>query len=337
MGASSTVTLQMVADYVQSQGTVSPYIPAGGFSTASLITTATDVMKDMLAERFNHKFNSKLAAPFYTISWQQDYPQVNLTDVAWLESNESIDINNTALPKPINWPQAVRDIQRTSWAASPVTEVAWEYNSLLTFGVWPGPNVAYTNPLGAPATPTNPTTAIKDANGNMYVLTTYGTTANAGPGPLLPANSYSPSATTTVNDGTCVWTVCNPEGQGFRIHPLPPQAGVVYQVVPRYQQKPPVFSKMSQLLNPIPDDYAGWFRDGFDAYCYRMSANEAAKAKFPEKRLQWLEALAGSRKQGDRERDGAQFVVDQGIINGPGMGDPGPANPYNWAGYTYRG
>lgn len=336
MGASSTVSLQSVFDFVMSQGSVAPFLPAGGYTTQQAITIGTDVMKDILAERFNHKFNSFMPAPFYTISWQQDYPQVNLTNLGWGESCEAIDINNTALPKPINWPQFVRDQQRTSWAASPVSEISWEYNSILYFAEWPGPNKVYTNPLGAVSTPTNPHTAIQDSNGNMYALTTYGTTAAEGPGPLLGADAFDPENITTVNDGTCIWTVCNPQGQGFRIAPLPPQSGVVYKVMPRCQAKPPIFMNLAQLINPIPDDYAGWFRDGADAYCYRLSPDPKIKQMFEMKRQQWLDALAGTRKAGDRERDGAKFVVP-GMLDGCDGGDPGPANPYNWAGYTYRG
>lgn len=333
MGASSTVTLQSVVDYVKTSGSVAPTLPAGGFSTLQAMTHATDVMKDMLAKRFNHKFNSRIAPPFYTNSWQQDYCLVNMTDVAWLENVEGVDINNTALPKPIVYPEAVRDLQRTSWAQTPPESVAWEYNSELTKGVWPGTSQTYTAPLGTPQIPTNPSTVILDANNNILLLTTYGVTAASGTGPVAAAGAYNPNNTTNINDGTCIWTVCNPNGQGWRISPLPPQQGVVFQINVRYQRRPPTFTKMGQLLSPLPDDFAGWFREGFNAYSYKMSDDAKKRMEFEPRRRDWLDALAESVKVDDRERDSAMFVPVSGILDSGGDCDPGPANPFNRPNY----
>jgi hypothetical protein len=190
--------------------------------------------------------------------------------------------------------------------------------------VWPGPNKVYTLPLGALITPTNPRINILDQNGNILVLTTYGTTGATAPS--LPANS---AEGTTVSDGSCIWTVADPMSQGFRIMPLPPQQGVVYEVHPIAQMKaPPPFINMQQQINPVPDDYANWVREGFIAYCYRMSPNPQMRALFPAQRNLWMNAIEQSMKQGDRQPDNAGFVPDRSVVAPQGGIDIGPANPY---------
>ena len=328
---SSTVTLQSVVNYIAAQGSLSPVLPTGGYSNLVAMANATDVMKDLLARPFNWKWNSFRVAPFYTISWQNDYAFVNLTEVGWLENVNAIDINNTALPKPIYYPEAVRSFPVDAWASSPPERVAWEYNSVLNQGVWPGNSVVYTQPLGAPQTPNNPPTNILDTNGNILILTTYGTTAATGSGPVS-ATPWNSTSVTTVNDGSCVWTVANPNGQGFRVGPLPPQQGVVYQINVLAQAKPPTFTSMQQSINPIPDEYQGYFREGMIAYTYRSSPDPMMQARFPLMRQNWLAAMTEACKQGDRERDAARFVPESSIM-GSGLdgGSMGPADPYNWA------
>lgn len=334
---SSTVKLQAIANYLASLGTLAPVMPTGGFSNLSVIANATDVMKDLLAKPFNWKWNSVNVPAFYTISWQNDYIQVNTTNIGWLESCEAIDINNTALPKPMYYPEVVRHIERDAWASSPPERVCWLYNRQLYPGAWPGPSMVYTNPLGAPQTPNNPPTNILDADGNLLVLTTYGTTAASGSGPVAP-NPWRPTSTTIVTDGSCIWTVANPDGQGFRVGPLPPQAGVVYQMNVVAQVKPPIFLDMQQFINPIPDEYQGYFRDGMMAYAYRSSPDPVMQARFPMMRQQWQAAMMEACRQGDRERDAARFVPESSIM-GSGLdgGTMGPADPYNWSQRRYGG
>lgn len=331
--ASSTVTLQSVVDYISTQGELSPVLPAGGYSTLAAIANATDVMIALLAKPFNWKWNSFNVPPFYTISWQNDYWFPNLTNIGWLENCNAVDINNTALPKPIYYPECVRDFPVDSWASSPPERVCWLYNGSLNGKVWPGPSQVYTNPLGAPQTPNNPPTNIVDINGNYWILTTYGITASSGSGPVLAANSWTATSTTTQNDGSCVWTLANPTGQGFRVGPLPPQQGVVYQMNVVAQVKPPAFSNLRQFISPIPDEYQGYFRDGMIAYTYRNSPDPQIKAQFPLMKQQWLAAMMDACKQGDRERDAACFVPQSSIMGNDmlGSGSMGPADPYNWA------
>jgi len=324
----STTTIQSVMDYASSLGELQPVIPAGGYSVKTALAIATDVMSDLISQRYNFKFNRMKVPPFYTISWQQDYAQLGSTlpfPIGWLESPYWVDINNTALPKPTWMIEAVRDLEVTSISGNPPAQIAWHYNQELVQGVWPGPNQVYTNPVGVlNTTPTNPTTNILDANGNILVLTSWGTTGATAPS--LPANS--PEGT-TVQDGSCVWTVADPYSQGFRLTPLPPQQGVCYQVNVIAQAKsPPPFTNPTQLINPIPDDYAGYFREGFVAYCYKMSANVEMRKMFPTMRNMWLGGIDMAMKQADREKDSAGFIPDRGSVSPQGGIEIGPANPY---------
>ena len=324
----STVSVQSIIDYISSLGELGPVMPTGGYSLTAALGIATDVMLDMISQRFNWKWNRMKVPPFYTSSWEQDYAQLAFKNpIGWLENAYWIDINNTALPKPTYPIEVVRDLEVTSISGNPPSKVAWYPNNQLNQGVWPGANQKYTQPLGAVITPTNPTINILDANNNILILTTYGTTG--GVAPVLPLNSLEGA---TVNDGSCVWTVAGPNSQGFRLKPLPPQQGVVYQVnVVAQMQAPPAFTVPSQLINPVPDDYANWFRTGFIAGCYKMSPNPSMRAQYYGPRGlhdSWLLAMEQSMKQGDREPDNCGFIPDRSVVAPQGGIDIGPANPY---------
>jgi hypothetical protein len=294
---------------------------------------ASDVMSELIAERFNWKWNRMKLPPFYTSSWQQDYAQIATrwpAAIGWLEGAYWIDINNTALPKPTYPIEVKRDLPVTSISGNPPGKIAWHYNSQLNQGMWPGVNQVYTQPLGAIQTPVNGPINILDANNNILVLTTYGTTGAIAP--VLPVNSVEGL---TVNDGSCIWTVADPDSQGLRISPLPPQTTVVYQVnVIAQMMAPPPFTSMGQFINPVPDDYARWFRDGFYAWCYKMSPNPQARSAFPQMQQHWLQAMEKARKQGDREEDNSMFYPDRGSVSPTGFWEPGPAWPYagTWPG-----
>jgi len=324
----STVSIQSLIDYVSSAGELGPVLPTGGYSLTAALTNATDVMLDMVAQRFNWKWNRMKVRPFYTSSWQQDYAQLAQANrIGWIENAYWVDINNTALPKPTYPIEVVRDLDVTSISGNPPAKVAWYPNDQLLQGVWPGAGQKYTQPLGAVITPTNPPINILDANGNILILTTYGTTG--GVAPVLPLNS---AEGLTVNDGSCVWTVAGPKSQGFRLKPLPPQQGVVYQVnVVAQMAAPAAFTLPSQFIDPVPDDYANWFRQGFIAGCYKTSPNPQLRAQFYAPRglrESWLAAMEQSMKQGDREPDNCGFIPDRSVVAPQGGIDIGPANPY---------
>jgi hypothetical protein len=312
----STVTLQNVVDYVSTIGDLMAQLPAGGFSNLQALGLANDVIADLISKRFNWKFNRLVVTPFLTNSLQQDYCTIATKNIGWVESAAAVDINNSALPKPISPVLAVQDIELTSMSLGKPVRVCWMPNDQLVQGTWPGATQTYTNPLGAATTPYNPPTNIKDANGNILILTTYGVTGLVAP--VLAASS--PSGT-TVNDGTCVWTVADPKAQGFRIWPLPPQRGTTYQVNVFAQARAPRFTVMSQVLDPLPDDYEHYFKQGYIAHCTKHSTAPVVRARATEEIQLWLKATEDACKQGDRETSGACITPESSIM------DPNPSSP----------
>jgi hypothetical protein len=330
---SSTVSLQSVVDLMKTMGSVSVSQAAGGFSALTWLAIGNDVLNDLVSQKFNWKWNSFKLPPFYTISYQTDYATVNQVGIGWIENGTWEDVNNTALPKPSWTIEAVRDLQPTSFAASPPTKICWRYNNTLKQADWPGANVIYTNPLGAVSTPANPRTNILDASGNILLLTTYGTT-----GATAPNAGVNAAIASTVIDGTCVWTVCNPFAQGYRLIPMPPQSGVVYKIEPIGQRNPPRFTTLKQNIDPVPDDYASSFITGVYTYCHKYSTDPNLKKEFPTLRAMWLADIMSALKQGDRETDNAGFVPSRSVMASGDSGDVGPANPYGngWPGWSGR-
>ena len=86
--------------------------------------------------------------------------------------------------------------------------------------------------------------------------------------PVYPTFSKQTIVATTVMDGTVQWTAVWPKGQGFRISPMPSQTGPVWQIAPVGQARIQQFTNLKQVLDPIPDDYFRYFKQGFFAYCY---------------------------------------------------------------------
>lgn len=327
----STTTIQSSVDLMQTMGALSVAQAAGGFTQLPWLAIANDVRNDLVSQKFNWKWNSFKIPSFCTTSYQCDYATVNQYGLGWLESCMWTDINNTSLPLPRWSVDVVRDLQPTSWAASPPTQVCWMYNSRLEQGKWPGTSKIYTQPLGATSTPQNPPTNITDPHGNILILTFYGTTAATGSGPDA---GTSPTVGETITDGTCIWTVADPAGQGFRINPMPPATGVVYQLDIVAQALTVDWTSLDDTIDPIPDDYAGTFRAGMYAYCHKYSNDPNLKRQFPMVRQEWIADIMAALKQGDREPDGAGFVPSRSAMAGSSAYSVGPANPYGsgWPG-----
>src|SRR5579863_8048114 len=280
----STITLQNVYDAIVVFGDIEPALNASGYSMQPLLTIATDVMNEICAQNFPQKWNEFNLPLFWTNQLQQDYAIPGLTNLSSLERGICIDINNpNGGQKPWGYVECGR-AQSQSTAASlspyfrnPLFTVNWLPNSLLYYGTWgaantgtaslgnnPQANQTFTFPLdGASNTSI---TQIRDANGNYLVLTTYGTTGSSAPS--LPANSIPG---TTVGDGTCVWTVVDPQGQGFRINPVPGPQTQIWQMQLVGQMIPPKFTSFSQTLAPLTDEYEPNFRAGCIAQAYRYS------------------------------------------------------------------
>jgi len=343
----STATLQKFVQNAKAFGDIRPVLEVGGYSTEPATTAMNDAMNGFLAD-YPYKFNGFNLPPFYTNSWQQDYAIVGLTTLAWLTRGTCININSSAIPKPWSWVEVGRDQQKTtasilsnSFFASAIFKANWLPNNQLYYGTWGAGNLGnatlgnnpvagsvYTNPLGAPSQPANPISQIQDANGNFLVLTTYGTTGNTAPS--LPANS---AAGTTVNDGSCVWTVVDPNGQGIRIAPVPSQTGCVWQFLLTGQLIPPRFTSFAQTMAPVTDDYEPHLRALFIAQLYRYSSETKIRAKF---QTEWdiaMKSLIKARSKSDRERDFYRFVPGSSVKSGAG----GTAGPYVGPYWPYGG
>lgn len=317
----SNITLQQVADEVAAQGDLILQLPASGWSTQPALSIANRVMADMLSERFPWKWNRLMVTPFLNGNLQQDYAQVGLSTLGWIENAVVVDINNTALPKPTLPVEAVRDMARSSDQWGRPSKICWLLNEQLVRDVWPGAGVTITNPLGAVAMPANPILNILDANGNILVLTTFGVTGGSA-----PAAAASSAAGVTVADGTCVWKVAAPSDAGFRIWPIT-QLGTVYQFHVTAQKKPVLFTAMSQKLDPIPDDHYTHFATGYRCYGHQYSVAPAVRARFPDEHKLWMLSLSKACKRDDREKEDAAFVPASTIIGGGG-GPVGPGTPY---------
>ena len=341
MGA-STITLQQVVDDALRFGDLRPVLGVGGSSMEPALTIANDTMNEICCQKFNWKWNSFNVTPFQTISWQSDYAIPGITTLGWLENGVVIDINSTQIPKRKFKLEVVRDLQPSSDSWGRPFQICWLNNSTLQYGTWgsgstvpnsnntgqlnPGPGVVYTQPLGAATTPSNPVTQIIDHNGNFQVLTTFGTCGSVEP--TWPAAGAAAGTTTT--DGTCTWTIVNPYGQGFRLSLTPPQAGVVWQVILRAQYKPTRFTRLSQTLDPMPDDFSRYFMQGFRAYCYQRSPEAKVRDKFQAEYALWQKSIMDAEGQADREPEGYGAYPSSSIMEGPGNVWYGPSWPFSY-------
>jgi len=138
---------------------------------------------------------------------------------------------------------------------------------------------------------------------------------------------------TTVADGTAIWTAVNPKGQGLRVNPIPSQQGKVWQARVFGQMRAPQFTSLSQLLDPIPDDFTLYFRRGFVAYAYMHSKDVKIQRKFESQQALWMAALKTAVSSMDRERDNSCLYPTDVPMANPGSAYVGPANPYWPGGY----
>jgi len=291
----STIKLQDSIDWAKAKGIPVPTDQPSGYGISLAIKIGNDTMGDIVAERFNWKWNRKSAAPFYTNSFQQDYPQIGITDIGWGEDCDRVDINNTSVPKPLKQLTFRQQLSRTSYSYFPVDQICWMYNQDLSYGTWPGAGVTY-SPLVTGNVKQNPLMSMIDANGNLLILTTFGVTGNTAPS--APANS---AEGTVVNDGTAKWTVVAPMSQGFRVFPLPGASGPVWQITPYYQQMLQKLTVIDSLLNPIPDDFQRFFQIGFEANCLLSSKDPNDQARGQNEYAKWIKAMTDIKKQADRE------------------------------------
>lgn len=337
---SSTVSLQSIVDDAVRFGDLKPVLQAGGSSQEPALTIMNQVLAELCAKKYNWKWNEQFVS-FQTIGFQSDYAIVGVTGVGWLAGGWVTEINSSSIPKRKEKLEIVKDLEPSSDMYGRPSQACWLNNSSLQYGTWgsglvvpnvngtgqtnPGPNVVYTNPLGALIAPTNPITQITDPNGNLQVLTTYGTCG--GTAPSWPAASAAVGTTTA--DGTAVWTVVDPYGQGFRLYPIEAGGGVVWQANIRAQRKPPRFTSLAQFIDPVPDDYSQYVMQGFRAFCYQRSPEKDIRAKFQGEYELWQKALMEAPGQADREPESFGFYPSTDIMGGFDECSPRPDWPYS--------
>jgi len=349
----STTTLQKIVGFCKTFPDVAPIIqtPAGGLSNEPALTIASDTMIEMVSPAANWKWNRFILPTFYTNGFQQDYAVPGVVNLGWLEHGVLIDINNTAIPKPV-WPlEVVRDLEFTSTQYGRPGQICWLPNDQLYYGTWgaqntgnstiglnPGPNMVIGTLLGVYAAPINPILQVQDAFGNLWVVTQFGTTGSTNPfasnlTPVYPTSNNPTTTATTVTDGTVVWTAVNPKGMGIRVSPIPPQTGIVYQFYVAAQYRAFAFSNgpftaLQQTIEPIPDDFAKYFRDGFVAMAYAHSQDPRVRGKYQDMYNNWVKSMMNARQQMDRERENAGFYAASVVQQSPGSIYPGPAYPF---------
>ena len=310
----STLQLASVYDAIAAKGVPDPRQGPSGYGDVLTIELANQVMADLVCERYNWKWNSAVATPFLTNSWQQDYPQLAQPKgpIGWGERCTIIDINNTVMPKPIwqaTWRRQLNRVSVPGWRPG---QICWMYNGDLSHGIWPGPNVTYYNPLGlnAPAG-MNPILSMVDVNGNILIVTTFGVTNSVDTPPQLPANS---AEGTTVTDGTVVWMCVSPTSQGFRLDTLPSATGPTFQIVPIYQIDPPRFATLQQKLDPVPDSYSRYFYRGLESEMLIASTNPGDMKRGQMAKVEWLNGLMNAMKQGDRETNAYSLLPLTNVV-----------------------
>jgi hypothetical protein len=351
----STTTLQKMLDKILPLGDVKPVLSdVAGYQLEPYITICTDVYSDIVGVAFPHKWNEIKVPQFYTNSFQQDYALINpdgtsFFNMEWLQQGIVVQMTTTALPKPWGYAECGRSqsqatgsiLQPMNWSWPTFTVVQLQ-NYMLYYGTWgaadsgnpsfgnnPQPGSVFTNPTLAQTATVNPITQIKDPNGNLQIVTIYGTCGSSQPS--WPA-AGAPAGTITP-DGTTVWTVVDSQGIGIRILPVPSKTGVIFQFNLIGQMPAIEFTSLSQTFAPFPDKYQTYFRQGIIAQCYRYSPDPKVQAKFEKNHQLWLKSLNDLRAAEDRELEEYRFIPERTIFSGGTSGRTGyvgPANPFNY-------
>jgi hypothetical protein len=360
----SQKTLQDLYDDLVAHGDLDPGWDVSGYSVRPIINIANKTFEQLCGGEgmFPWKWNEILLPLFVYNSWQQDYALIgqpgsapnngdpSVTNLAWLQQGVAVDINNPSMPKPWTPCQVGRSqMPSTSSMLSnsifrpPLCSINWLPNNMLYYGTWgaaqtgnstwgnnPQPNQTILNPLGnGSSMPANPILQIQDSNGNFLVLTQYGTTDPVNPPAQVPNAAPGSQAV----DGTCMWTVVDPYGQGVRISPTPSQTGTVWQINLLGQAKPAQFTQSTSLQNqtlfPLTDDFYERFLDGAIAECYRYNPNPKIKSNYNKAKSEWIESLVALRRQSDREKELYTIKPCRTIIGAGGAGpNPGTLGPF---------
>lgn len=297
--AASSISTQTLIDYVRTFDWTAPTVGLAGYDDEPSLSFSNDIMQKIIAKNNPWKWNSYQVPVFYSQPYQQDYPtSISANTMGWLESANFTDVNNPAgtpyfFAKPPL--QTVARLLPTFVLGIP-TEICWVMNRNAQTGTWPGNSITYLPPLvtqgGGPGN--NYLTAITDPNGNIQVVTQYGTTQASGT-PSWPAANAA--AGTVTNDGTVQWTVQDPNGIAFRVNALATYGSNVWQFNLTYQQRAPLITTLTQTFAPIPDDLGYLLRQGFLTFCYKKADRKTFQIEY----AQWLADIQQALEQTDRE------------------------------------
>lgn len=318
--APKSPTLQSIVNEMRAYPEFLPVLGASAWSQYPALSIANDLMQRILAESMDWKWNRAYVPGILTVALQQDYV-TQVTDIGWLEMAWRLDINNSTnngnlAPKPIFTMEAVRDLGQTSYQGVPFN-ISFIPNSLAFMGEWQA-NTAYGTGYGVAQIPISPIQQFVDENGNiLYIDSTVLNLSINSPGfagqpVVLPSNSpYGtsgatqpmalPNATpgTTIQDGTVIWTVADPNGYAMRVAPLPAFSGLAWLITPVYQIKPPQVTSLQDTIAPIPPEFTYLFRQGFRAMLYEHAgAKNAAEAY-----AKWEENLIVAVRSADRQTE----------------------------------
>lgn len=326
---SSTITVQSLIDYARVFEWTVPTVGLAGYDDEPALSFANDIIQKVMNRNNPWKWNSYLIPPFFTQPYQQDYPtSVSQNVMGWLEHATMIGVNNSSTPLPQPPVRCVARLLPTSNTGDP-SEICWLPNRNAILGVWPGPNVLYLYPqtingVGGPGS--NPLTSILDPNGNIQNVTTYGVTGGSAPSWPAPG---APAGFTT-GDGSVVWTVQDPNGIALRVNNLAVNGSYVWQIVPAYQQKPPLLTSLLSTFAPIPDDLGYLLKQGFLTYCYKKADKKTFQVEFQ----QWLADITEAMEASDREPQEFGIYPSSPLT---GAGGFGSYNYPGWPGWTNNG
>lgn len=168
--ANSSISLRQIVQDARAYPDVATTLPSiAGSAFNPALQLADRVMRATLSADLAWKWNRAETPRFLVVPLQQDYI-TNVTNMAWVESGQSIDVNNTANPKPIWDVQAVRDLGPTWWQGDArFQSFTWIPNNLATFGQWAAQTV-YPCGYGVASPAPSPIQQILDVNGNILFI-----------------------------------------------------------------------------------------------------------------------------------------------------------------------
>jgi hypothetical protein len=326
----NSLTLQGIVNFLRTYPELVPILGTTGYSTEPALTLANDVMQRIFAQGMDWKWNRALIPSFLTVALQQDY-LTQVSDVGWLESVTRVDINNNTnngnlAMKPEFTTEAVRDLNPQSLQGSPF-DFNVIPNKLAILGTWQ-PNTVYSCGYGVAQTPITPVQQFMDANGNLlYIDSTVlglnrvspgftGDTISLTNSPYGVSGSTQPSLPTlsapgtTVQDGSVIWTVADPDGAAVRMDPVPAICGLCWLIYPVYQRNPPVFVNLQSTIYPLPNNMAYLFRQGLKAYLMEHAGSAKAAATMAG----WETTLMTALRAADREQENFVMYPSSGLM-----------------------